>query len=781
MRGTPNIRLEWRVNRLSAGTDVYRFGKQPYADEDSFTEGRDMTIGPISRKLSTDEGDSFSPSVDVTIDDPDGLIRGILSDLETRHGGGEAAVQIVSETGRKSGTPWSDLFRGPVKKPHGVPGRRARLTIEGAIGSLFTGLDLNKTFPNVRIGPEHPNAPETSVGLVYPLVIGEKADVNATDLNGNSVEKGILPAIDVGDVLLLPDGTEVDPADGVITYLDVPTNLDAVVNGTPGTKQRIYAVTALSFYGETTPVSVTVEDSADILNATDSVELTWDAVPDASAYHVYRDHKRIALLNNGGTYTDPETTYTDVGVEAVAPGPPAVNTAQVSVDINGEDAFGWTRFVAAGKACHMEHLYGWNGAVGVAPKRARIDAARFGWDAEVLMPGQAGWPHATDYVDIGGIRQTVFYARGPLVHHHRAKSVTLAWNGWGVDDVGDGSGDPIIQAFPGLLWLLNEELLKNDGAGYKTGTYGPLETFSNGHTKLRASKFHEMQDRSKLYLGNDVGYIINLAITEPITVREFIRRFHHTFGSRDGTTRFGGWFPYLENDLEADPEVSGGLSPLQDEDIMSGNLGDETSGSPPPTGAFALGGERRAYRDKVNIIRYLGEETHHDKVQTKLVFDFSWDADAQRFRVPDQPITYDHTAYGHTEPKQKPKRRAYYTDDEATAYDAQDRYLRRHLVAPRDVKFAVDYEGLDDELANEAWFTHYETSGSADGDVETRMLVIGLDPDVERDEVVITLRDLTRIVPNALSPLQDETLMTEGNLGDEEAEQGAGAVHLGAG
>src|SRR5688572_24372718 len=148
MRGTPNIRLEWRVNRVPSGTDVYRIGKQPYADENSFTEGRGMTIGPISRKLSTDEGDSFSPSVDVTIDDPDGLIRGILSDLATRHGSGEAAVQIVSETGRKSGTPWSDLFRGPVKTPHALPGRLARLTIEGAVGSLFTGLDLNKTFPN---------------------------------------------------------------------------------------------------------------------------------------------------------------------------------------------------------------------------------------------------------------------------------------------------------------------------------------------------------------------------------------------------------------------------------------------------------------------------------------------------------------------------------------------------------------------------------------------------------------------------------------------------------
>lgn len=782
-RPTPDIWLEWTVNRVPSGTDQYLFARKPLADQDSFKEPRLRSVGTITRRLSTDDGDSHSPSVDVTIDDADGIIRGILSDVATRHATGEAAIRIQSETSRKANGDAADWFRGRVTNPQATPGRLATLKIEGEVGSRFTGLDLNKKIPNLKIGAEHPNAPETSVGLVYPLIIGEHSDVDATDANGNSVEKGILPVIDVGDVLMLEDGTEVDPADGVITYLDVPTNLDATVNGTAGATSRIYEVTALSLYGETTSVSITVDDAPDLVNATDSVTLTWDADSSGEtiAYRVYRDHKRIALLNNGGTYSTPETTYTDEGAEAVSPAPPSANTAQIAITVDGNEAFGWTRFVAAGKACHLEKLHGWNGADGVAPVRGLVDATRIGWDKEVLLPGETDWPHATDYVDIGGIRQTIFYARGPLVAHHRAKTVTLAWSGWGVEDVGDLTGDPIIQAFPALNWLLNVELLQDGGAGYRTGTYASPETFANGNAKLRSSKFFEAQNLTMRFLGNDVGYIINMALTEPITVRELLRRFHQTFGSYDcPASRFGQFFPVLVNDLDDALDTSSGLSPLQDEDLMvSGNLGDETSLSAPPTGAYTLSSERRAYRDTVNVIRFIGQNTRHADAQTQVVFDMSWDADAQRFRLPDQRITYDHTAYGHAEPKQKAKRRAYYTHDTATAYDAQDRYLRRHLLAPRDVTIAVPLEALDDELGNEAWLTHYEGAGSAAGDSETRTLITGHDGNVDDDEVILILRDLSRIVANSLSPLQDEDLMSEGNLGDEDTL--GDAAQLGAG
>lgn len=774
-RPTPNIWLEWRLPVVPDDETVYLFSTQPFADQDSFKEPRLRSVSPIERRLSSDDGDSQSRGVDVEIDDADGVIRAILAETSTRHAiGGEAGIPIVTETGRKAGVTAADLFRGRVTNLQATDGRVARLRIEPEVGSRFTGIDMNKTIPHARIGAEHPNAPETSVGLVYPLIIGEHSDVDATDSNGNSVEKGLLPAIDCGDVFMYEDGTEVDPADGEITYLSVPTNLATTVNGTPGTTSRTYAVTALSLYGETTAATFTETTTAATLTATDSVTLTWDAVPDAVAYRVYRDNKRIVLLNNGGTYTSPETTYDDEGVEAVSPGPPSANTAQVVVTIGGNEAYGWTRFVAAGKACHIEYLYGSDLATGTAPTRVRIEASRIGWDEEVLLPGEADWPHATDYVDLERpdgtiIRQTVFYARGPIVAQHRAKTITLAWNGWGVEDVGDLTGDPIIQAFPALQWLLNEELLKDGGAGYLTGAYGPLEEFSNGTPMLRSSKFFEAQNLSTRFLGDDIGYIINLAITEPTTMRTVLRRFHQTFASRDcPASRLGQFYPVLIDDLATSDEASNGLSPLQDEATMSGNLGDETSSSAAPTGAYTLIGERRAYRDTVNVIRWAGQEIQYDQTQTRLVYDFSWDADAQRFRMPDQAIEYDFAAFGHTEAKTKTKRLCYYTHDDATALDANDRYLRRHLVPSREMSWVTDLQGLEDDLGSEVTLEHYEGAAGADGDEDTRVLIIGsVTNPMNPAEVTLTGFDLTRVMQNTLSPLQNENDMAIGNLGDE--------------
>jgi hypothetical protein len=776
-RLTPDVVLEWNLPTAPEGTDAYSFAFKPLADQDSFKEPRLRSVSAIERRLSTDDGDSQAPTVTINIDDADGIIRAILANAVTRHAiGGEAALRLISETGRKAGLAANDLLRGRVTDLQAPPGRIATMKVSGDVGALFVGINMDKTIPNARIGAEHPNAPETSVGLVYPLIIGEHSDVDATDANGNSVEKGILPAIDCGDVLMLDDGTEVDPADGVITYLDEPTNLIANVNGTPGTRTVVYEVTALSLYGETTAASVTVSTAPDIFDGTDNVDLEWDADPSGEtiAYRVYRNHKRIALLNNGGTYATPETTYVDLGVESVSPGPPSVNTAQISILVGSDEAFGWTRFVAAGKACHIEYLYGWNGADGVAPTRARIEASRIGWDKEVLLPGETDWPHATDYLDLERpdgtiIRQTCFYARGPLVAQHRNKSVTLAWNGWGVEDVGDLTGDPIIQFFPGLQWLVNEEGLKDDGAGYLTGNYGPLETFSNGVTKLKSSKFHNAQALSAKFLGDDIGYIMNLAITEPTTWRTVIRRAHQTVGSFDGTSRVGQWYPVLIDDVALSESLTEGLSPLQDEGTMSGNLGDETSSSAPPTGAYVLDAERRAYVDTINVIRWAGQTIRYDKALTKQLYDLSWDADAQRFRLTDQKVEYPFATYGHKEAKSKTKRQCYYTHDPATAGDATDRFVRRHLIPSREFSFAVDLMGMDDELGDEVTVTHYEGAAGASGDVLTRAVLIGhvanLDPDA--NEVVLTALDLSRVVVNSLSPLQNENEMDTGNLGDE--------------
>lgn len=754
----PDIWVWWRLDEVPSGSTTYEWAERPLADEDSFKEPRLRRIGNIRRECSSDDGDPVVPSCEVDVLDDDGVVRGILADAASRHGiGGEIAVRILSEASRKAGGTPSDLIRGTVARLEAATGRRARIKIAGGLGGVLSDVNLKKTFPQQRIGDEHPYAPASSKGLVYPLIIGIWSDVGATDANGNPAEKGLLPAIDVGDVLLLNDGTEVDQATYPLESLSAPEDLAATINGTSGTQSVRYAVSALSAFGETTVATLTITNAPDLLNGTDSVDLAWTASDGALAYYVYRNRVRLERTTTN--------SYTDVGAPTTGQPEPSSNTALTTVETATGTAMPWARFLAAGKAVHIEKLYGSDLADGGTPTRTDLEDVR---GLEVLIYGDPEYPHANPYIDKGGIRQTVFYARGPRVKHHRDGVVTFAWNGWGVDAVGDGTGAVITQAFYGLEWLLNEEVLKDDGVGYLTGTYGPIETYANGINILQGSKFDRAQELSARFLRDDVGYLASVAIHEPTSLRTILRRFHQTFGSLEcPSDRYGRYYPILINEYTNDAALSNNLSPLKDEATMSGNLGDETAGS----ALLLLSDEQRAYRDRINIQRWAGEEYKHDRVETRVVFSGGWDADAQRFRFDSREIAYDPGTFGHSDVKQRAPRQCHYSHDLQTLSDSQDRYLRRHLVAPRVMGYSTGLNGLEDDLGAEILLTHYDGSSSASGDVDRRAMVIehNTDPEPGIASVLHRVLDLERMVMASevsLDELQDESTMS-GNLKDE--------------
>lgn len=754
----PDTWISWRLQRTDGDVDTYEWGTRPLADEDSFKEPRLDRIGNVRRSCATDDGEPRNPTCDIDVNDADGLIRGILAEAETAHGiGGEFAVRILSETARKAGATPSELMNGRVSKIAPLGDRRARITVAGVTGALYTEANREKTYPQQRIGEEHPYAPRESKGLVYPILIGVKSDVGATDQYGNSAEKGLMPAIDVGTVLLLADGTEVDQAEYPLEYLDAPTGLEATNDGTAGSESVTWGVSALSAYGETMIATVTLSNAPDLLNGTDSVTLTWTNPSGTLGNHVYRDGQRVVLVTG-------VETYTDVGAPTTGQAPPLGNTALIDVETADGTAVPRVRFVAAQKAVHVEHVYGSDLADGAEPKRTRLTRG-----TDVFVYGDDGYPHADPYIDIGGIRQTVFYLLpGPIAKHHREGAVNIAWNGWGVETVGDGSGTTITQLFYGWEWFLNEEVLKDGGAGHKTGTYGPAETFANGVPMLRGSKFTEAQILSAQFLNDSHGYVINYALTEPKSLRTIEREFLQTAGCiACPANRLGQYYPIVINDLAAEAALSNNLSPLQDEATMSGNLGDETVAG---DAELLLAEGQRMYHHQINILRWAGENREDDKVETRVVFNGGWDNDAQTPRFEDREIAYDPETYGFQEHKQRGRREARFSDDLATLGDAQDRYLRRHLLAPRKPGFATDIGGIADDLGAEILLTHPEGSSSADGDEDLRALVIEHDTDPTPGQETVTLRvlDLTRIVAGSpLQRLQDEATM-DGNLMDED-------------
>jgi hypothetical protein len=494
-----------------------------------------------------------------------------------------------------------------------------------------------------------------------------------------------------------------------------------------------YAVTAVSPYGETTPsTSITVANAPGVLNGTDSVQLTWAAVPGAVEYRVYGRRggtlRRLVALNNSETWTNPETTWIDDGSATEgALSPPTVNSAQVEqVLANGTSAFGWGRLVLALGAVDVHTVYASNLATGATPARARLPESAYG--TEFLVPGQPGWPHPDPYIEIGGIRQTVIYARGPRLDHHRNGTVTIAWNGCGAEEVGDGTGRMIDQAFPTLQWFLNEHVLKNDGAGYRTGDYGPLVTYTNGDSVLKTTAFAACQTLTASWIGG-AGYLAAFALTEPTSLRDILRRFCTTFACHLGADHFGRIYPVLIDDT-ADPTLG------------------------------------RLYRDRIDVRRLVNQRFDHEAVETRITFHYDFDTDANQFRVKDQVIEDTAASAAHFSPREKSPRSCYYTRDRTTAFDANGRHLTRYKIAPRYVSIETDLTGLEDENGSQIRLTHYDGASSSAGDVETPMLVIrhAMDPTAP-ESTTLGAFDLSRILSTGFAPLVTDASSTV--LGDE--------------
>lgn len=729
----PSVRFTLYLEKVpsSLGTTTYRWSTRPLADAGAWTEGRIISWGSIERSMSTIDGDYDIASVDIEATDADGLIRGLLADPTTRtFTSREAAIELLSEAGRAAGTTWRTLFRGRITDIQPKIGRRFTARIADAVGSHFSGFDLEATLGLPITKTEHPNCSDKFVNRIYPIVLGEHSDVGAVDENGNAADKGLLPVIDVGDYLLASDGTIINTTDVPRAYLAAPDGLAAVVHGTAGTTSYEYAVTTLSNYGETTASTLTVTNGPATLNGTDYISLSWTAVANAVEHRVYRNNKLIARLNNGETFTSPETSYNDQGGSAVSDvGPPQTNTAQTDVTVAGKSYFGWGRLILKhGAAAEVHHLYASD--LGSSPKRVRVDESRYG--SEFLVYGRPGWPHADPYIEINGIRMGVAYARGEALKQHRDGAVTITWNGCGDDQVGDGSGNTITEYFPGIQHLINEYRLKDNGVGYKTGSFGPLETYSNGVAKLKTSAFAACQALTVTWIGGR-GYQIALAITEPTTLREVIKRAAVSAACHFDKNHHGQFFPILVDDTV-----------------------DPTTG--------------RLYHERLNIIKAESQNIDHDAVETKVVYDYDYDTEAQKFRVTAQVLEDTAASAAYKAPRQRGTRQCYYTRDKNTALDANSRHLARYKVAPRYFTWRTDLTGLEDENGSVVRVTHYEGAGGTTGDDATPFLIVKHKTQVtasgESDHIILTGLDLGRMIGAVLPTLQNESTMS-GNLGSE--------------
>lgn len=501
-----------------------------------------------------------------------------------------------------------------------------------------------------------------------------------------------------------------------------PRNLTAQVIGTPGTTRYIFAVSAITNLGETRPSdSVTVLNGPAVLTASNYIRLNWDPPaqnPDAViTYRVIRGttdppSNYLALLDTGspigsglygggGSPGSPsvDLEYEDTGVDTEKP----FNVSHSDAPAD-ENTMAW--MLCAIGAVDIHQIYGSNvdAAEGVEPRRVALDINA----GDIIAPDSTDWPHENPYREIGGIRQTGFYARGTRLQHHRDGVVTFAWNGCGYQS-SESPALLINQAYPMLLTLLNEFVEKTNGQGYRTGDFGPIEAFTDGTPKFWTTKFDAAQQATIDGMATPLGAIGKYYIgDEGKPLRDVLREFFTDFPGHLTTNHRGQMYPFVIDLTESSPP---------DGDVL---------------------------RDRMEIIRLSDHRYAYDEVENQITVNSLYDHDAQEFRIKGTTFTSEASIIAHGGGKKgtfetAPKDCYWSCDSNSIAY-RWVYHLSLYAYPPRYAIVVLGLAALERPNGDQVRFTHAKEGIGASGDLLTPGIVLATTVRVQPYEVEQTLR-----------------------------------------
>lgn len=699
------------------GTTIYRFSKKPFADAGAFKEGRLISISKARRAATDINGNYNFGRVSILIEDEDGFFRGLLEQgTATEYFvNREGTIYLLSEEGRKAGLDPRIVFRGWVSDVQTTKSRKVRIDLADVVGSQFCGFNLDKTIPTIKLS-DLGTVIDALKEKVLPIYAGEHSDFGALDVNGNPAERGLVPGFDVG--MIDVSDPDADPTPG---YTPPPVIVAATVVGS-GDQTYEYSSTVITPYGESLPgntVTVTGAPATSVMDISNYVAISGTYEPGVLGTNIVRilgrhgtstwlddaflDNVTGEFWYNDGAHPAPTPIRADVDIEKTYTGPP------VPGSIEGDTLWNIIA-ICLGYGYDILDVFGSDLADGTEPRRISL----MDFDGvDILTPNHPDWPFPNPWIERNGITFTGFLARGPRLAHHKEGAVTFAANICGPHD--GGSPDAVInQAFPQLLWLLNEHVAKNNGTGYRTGTYWPLATYENGDSLFETNKFYEKQAITADWLGTDLGYLSSIFLTEPTTVREIVRRFCLTFGAKLAHNHWGQVFPMLI----AAPD-------------------DPTVG--------------RHLRDRIEIVSIGEPVLAHDEVKNLFVYNYHWDPDANDFRNKNLKYSTETSIAAHIpggvvgssdrRGVKQDDRNLYYTNDEDTATDVIQREAARRARRPRYVPVVVKYMGLELDIDTPVRLTHYEGLGTS-GDVAMPGIVLEHETDTDREEVELRIQDL---------------------------------------
>lgn len=137
--------------------------------------------------------------------------------------------------------------------------------------------------------------------------------------------------------------------------------------------------------------------------------------------------------------------------------------------------------------------------------RTKIDlASRAGVD--FLVPGYPGWPYADPWVEFTNDDGIVFkltgiFVRGPVLDDHLSGKVNITANAIGTEDVGDGSGNPIVQAHYIEHHLFENHFINRSTGGLWT-TASTYPKFDDDTPVVKSSTFVARQNYTIASLGD---------------------------------------------------------------------------------------------------------------------------------------------------------------------------------------------------------------------------------------------------------------------------------------
>jgi hypothetical protein len=720
---------------MSAGTDIFEWSYQPKSLPGSWKEDRLISISQIDRALSTPNGAFEVTRITVVVSDEDGLIRGLLTDEETSYWDGwEGDILLLSDEGLEAGLePWT-VFRGILAgHPQLLDERIVSFEVIDIIGSEFSAFNLERDLA-IPIGDEHENLPEDSV-LYYPIVLGEHNDVGSKSADGLRADKGLIPGKYTG-MYRIGGGGEIDPTPPPM--VPPPSNLQYELVGPEGDQTRYFFASVITPYGESRVSDVLVvrnapTDAALGLSNYVKMRCDFDAGPNDEnkvrwwgrytspptswldeSYYGYGQGttQPDRAYYNDGAKPAPTPTTTDVD-HAKSYSPPIESTA---VSGTVDDYWGMI-VVSIGEVTIKDTPYASNLAPEAQPTRAPMDPSLEG--VEYILPTSPQWPFPNPWIEKANsdgevFRFTAALIRGPRLQHHIDETVTIAFNVCGYR----GTNNLVVtQAFYQLQLFFNEFVFKDRGKGYRRGDMHTLETYVDSRPVLQTTMYERAQQISKTLIGNDIGFLGAWCIDEPMTLREFIRRFFSTFGALMGVNHFGQPFPVL----------------------------------PYTTASLTTG---RLYKFPYNLESLPQGTPVPSQRVNRLYYDFDWDTDLRQFRVLDQgpvediPSQQAHGTQGQRrvyEPTETLQ--LYCTRDPATALAAMSNFISCYRKAPIHYSIPMpsqDLTALHDELGDRILVDHWNSLRPAS---ESQVLILRhlINPNLGEEQIILTAWDMVRV------------------------------------